>query len=138
MPAKDLFHNTVNNALQKDGWVITDDPLHLKYGGLHLYVDLGAEKILAAERAGQQIAVEIKSFAQLSPANEFHKALGQFIGYRFVLKQQQPERVLYLAVPHEIYQGFLNFPYVKALSEEYQVRYLIYSISQEEIVKWLT
>lgn len=92
MPAKDFFHNTVKNALQKDGWVITDDPLHLKYGGLNLYVDLGAEKILAAEKAGQKIAMEIKSFTQLSPVNEFHKALGQFMGYRLVLKQQ-PERI---------------------------------------------
>ncbi len=54
MPAKDLFHDTVKNALQKEGWVITDDPLHLKYGGLNLYVDLGVEKILAAEKAGQK------------------------------------------------------------------------------------
>jgi XisH protein len=138
MPAKDLFHDTVKKALQKEGWLITDDPLHLKYGGLNLYVDLGAEKILAAEKAGQKIAVEIKSFAQLSPTNEFHKALGQFLGYRLVLKQQQPERFLYLAIPNEIYQGFLNFPYAKALSEEYQVKYLVYSVMQETIVKWLT
>lgn len=118
--------------------MITDDPLHLKYGGLNLYVALGAEKILAAEQAGQKIAVEIKSFAQLSLTNEFHKALGQFLGYRWVLKQQQPERLLYLAILNEIYLGFLNFPYAKALSEEYQVKYLVYSVTQETIVKWLT
>ncbi|MBM4256452.1 MAG: hypothetical protein FJ147_11235 [Deltaproteobacteria bacterium] len=29
MPAKDISHNTVRNALLKDGWVITHDPLHL-------------------------------------------------------------------------------------------------------------
>jgi hypothetical protein len=30
MAAKDVFHNVVKTALQKDGWVITDDPLTLR------------------------------------------------------------------------------------------------------------
>lgn len=29
--AKDLFHNTVKTALQKDGWQITHDPYQLRY-----------------------------------------------------------------------------------------------------------
>jgi hypothetical protein len=29
MPAKDIYHETVKNALIKDGWTITDDPLKL-------------------------------------------------------------------------------------------------------------
>lgn len=40
MPAKDIFHNTVRLALEKDGWVITDDPLHLKVGGTEMYIYL--------------------------------------------------------------------------------------------------
>ncbi|NEQ14507.1 MAG: fatty-acid oxidation protein subunit alpha, partial [Moorea sp. SIO3E2] len=41
MPAKDIFHDTVKNALIKEGWIITDDPLYLDYGGVDMYVDLG-------------------------------------------------------------------------------------------------
>ncbi|MFN9868505.1 MAG: element excision factor XisH family protein, partial [Pseudanabaena sp.] len=29
MPAKDIYHDNVCNALIKDGWTITDDPLVL-------------------------------------------------------------------------------------------------------------
>jgi hypothetical protein len=43
MPAKDIFHNTVKSALQKEGWQITDDPLRLKWGFRELFVDLGAK-----------------------------------------------------------------------------------------------
>ncbi|MEQ8468419.1 MAG: element excision factor XisH family protein [Coleofasciculus sp. E1-EBD-02] len=50
MPAKDLFHNTVRTALEKDGWRITDDPLFLKVDSLDFYVDLAAERMLAAEK----------------------------------------------------------------------------------------
>ena len=76
MPTKDIFHNAVKNALIKDGWTITDDPLYLDYGGIHMYVDLGAEKIIAAEKDTEKIAIEIKSFVQASMTYEFHTALG--------------------------------------------------------------
>lgn len=42
MSARDLYHALVVNALEKDGWLVTDDPLYLKYGDRKLYVDLGA------------------------------------------------------------------------------------------------
>lgn len=73
MPAKDFYHNTVRNALIKDGWKITDDPLILKIGERSKFVDLGAEKLIAAERDSQKIAVEIKSFLSPSPIKEIIK-----------------------------------------------------------------
>lgn len=30
MPAKDLFHQAVRHALEKEGWIITYDPLHIR------------------------------------------------------------------------------------------------------------
>ncbi len=62
MPAKDIYHNEVKNALIKDGWTITDDPYFIKYEDAELYADQAAEKPIAAERQGQKIVVEIKSF----------------------------------------------------------------------------
>ena len=50
MPARDIYHNQVKNALIKAGWEITDDPLSIQFGGIDLYVDLGAEKLIAAEK----------------------------------------------------------------------------------------
>lgn len=62
MPARDIFHDAVRTALEKDGWVITADPLILVVGIRSVFVDLGAEKLIAAERGTEKIAVEIKSF----------------------------------------------------------------------------
>ena len=64
MPAKDHFHDHVRTALKKDGWTITDDPLTIVLEGTrdNLFVDLGAERLIAAEKAAQKIAVEVKSF----------------------------------------------------------------------------
>lgn len=80
--ARDLFHDAVKNALIKDGWLITDDPFSLKVGDSELYIDLGAERLIAAERNNEKIAVEIKSFVGNSSVNDFHLAVGQFINYK--------------------------------------------------------
>lgn len=109
MPAKDIFHDAVKNALIKDGWTITDDPFNLDVGGVEMAVDLGAEKLLAAKKADQKIAVEIKSFIAPSNIYELHTAVGQFIHYRIALSVKEPKRVLFLAVPDDIYKTFLVF-----------------------------
>ena len=78
MAAKDIFHPIVCSALEKEGWTITHDPLYLKVDEDKLYVDLGAENnLLGAEKYGQKIAVEIKSFLGISLISDFHEAMGQ-------------------------------------------------------------
>ncbi len=67
MPAKDIYHETVKNAMVKDGWKITHDPFRIRLArGKNLFVDLGAERLIAAEKGLEKIAVEIKSFRQAS------------------------------------------------------------------------
>jgi len=61
MSAKDVIHDSVKNALIKDGWVITHDPFTIKYKDATLFADLAAQRTLAAEKAGNKILVEIKS-----------------------------------------------------------------------------
>lgn len=102
MPAKDIYHEIVKEALVKEGWTITHDPYTLEMdAGERLYVDLGAEKLLAAEKENEKIAVEIKSFNSLSPYTDFHQALGQYVSYQLLLEDQDPDRKLYLAIPSE-------------------------------------
>lgn len=95
MPALDRLHQTVKNALVKDGWTITNDPLVLKLPGRTLMVDLGAEKILLAEKESRQIAVEIKVFGSLSLMADLQQAVGQHTVYRKVLAQHYPQYELY-------------------------------------------
>lgn len=49
MSAKDIFHNTVRSALEKERWIITNDPLFIKVENLNFFIDLAGEKIIAAE-----------------------------------------------------------------------------------------
>jgi hypothetical protein len=136
--AKDLFHNNVKTALQKDGWNITHDPYQLRYGAADIFIDLAAEESIAAEKEGRKIAVEVKSFAGGSTISEFHTALGQFLNYRIALEvSEEPERILYLAVPVDTYQMFLRFETAKTVIERYAVRLIIYNPNHEAIDRWI-
>lgn len=106
MSARDLFHDIVKKALQQEGWQITHDPYALSTDDFDLAIDLGAEQVIAAEQGEIQIAVEIKSFLGPSKISEFYGALGQFIAYRTALRKQDPQRILYLATPENLYGKF--------------------------------
>jgi len=136
--ARDLFHNCVKTALQKDGWSITHDPYQLRYGATDVYIDLAAEEAIAAEKEGRKIAVEVKSFAGGSTISEFHTALGQFLNYRIALEiSDEPERVLYLAVPSDTYQLFLSFEPAKTVIKRYGVQLIVYDPDQEVLEQWI-
>ena len=136
--ARDLFHYTVRLALEKDGWTITDDPLSLEYGGVGIQIDLGGEKLIAAQRNTDKIAVEIKNFVTASKISEFHTALGQFINYRTVLRLEEPDRILYLAVPLIVYDSFFNLPFTKLVVSENHIKILVYNVELEEIDTWIS
>jgi len=137
MSAKDFFHDAVKSALQKDGWIITDDPLYLKLGDDQLRVDLAAERLIAAQRDREKIAVEVKSFLSPSTISEFHTALGQFLNYRVVLQVQQPERTLYLAVTEEIYRTFFRRDLAQLSIQTYQVKMIVFKPVTEVILQWI-
>lgn len=136
MPSKDIFHQSVRTALEKDGWTITHDPLHLKVDDIEFFIDLGAERILAAQKEGQRIAVEIQSFVGASEVTEFHLALGQTLNYRLALKKEAPERILYLAISQDTYQDFFSRQFIQDSLKEYQIKLLIFTFITKEIVLW--
>lgn len=134
---KDLYHDQVRSALQKDGWKITDDPYELRVGGVEMYIDLGAEQLIAAQRGSTKIAVEIKSFVNPSTISEFHAAHGQFLDYRYALESEEPERMLYLAVPDAVYRTFFTLKFIQQVTQRSQIKLLTYDPSEESIVQWI-
>jgi hypothetical protein len=137
MPVRDIYHDTVKKALIKDGWTITHDPLVLKWGLKDLYVDLGAERLLAAEKEGRKIAVEVKSFVGESEVDDLEDAVGKFILYHDILDRTEPDRVLYLAVRQAVHVSVFEEPIGRILLENQRVRLIIFDPQAEVIVKWI-
>ena len=137
MPAKDIYHDHVKNALIKDGWTITHDPLTLKWGKKDVYIDLGAEQIIAAQKIERKIAVEIKSFVGESEVEDLKNALGQYILYHDILVRTQPDRILYLAIRESTYADIFEEPIGEILLENHRVKLIIFDPKKEETVKWI-
>ncbi len=135
--AKDIYHNTVKTALEKDEWIITSELFRFSIGSRSVYIDLIAEKLLVAEKEGRKIAVEIKSFLSPSPVNDLENALGQYILYRDTLERLEPERILYLAIREEVYTDFFKEEIAQMVVENNHLKLIIFDVEKEEVVRWI-
>jgi len=116
---------------------ITHDPFPIDYGDVQMQIDLGAERLLAAERDAEKIAVEVKSFINPSAISEFHTAVGQYLNYRRALRVQEPIRTLYLAVPSQTYEEFFRLRFIQEGVIEYQLYLVVYDLEDRRIVQWI-
>jgi len=137
MPARDIYHNNVIHALEKEQWIVTHDPLHLKWGAKDMYIDIGAEKLILAEKASEKIGVEVKSFLGHSQMQDLEQAVGQYIIYEDVLRQLQPERKLYLAISEEIWSDVFAEPIGQLLIASRKIQLLVFDTNNEVITQWI-
>ena len=133
---RDKVHQHVVNALRKDGWTITDDPLKVVWRKRKLNVDLGAEKVIAAEKENRKIAVEIKSFLSKNDLEDLYQSLGQYILYRKALRKEDPLRTLFLAIDRQVFLQQFDDSEGEALRAEEGVNLLVFDKRTEEIVLW--
>jgi XisH protein len=137
--AKDVYHDVVKNAIIKDGWTITHDPMTLTDKALNIdyEIDLGAEKLIAAERGTEKIAIEVKSFLRASLVHEFHAAFGQYLIYAEGLKALEPDRKLYLALPEYTYLRLKEHPFLLGVITAYNLSIVVYDIDNQSVLSWI-
>jgi XisH protein len=54
----------------------------------------------------------------------------------FALLQEDPERVLYLAIPEDAYDRLFTLQFIQDALRYNEVRYLVYDVQAEIIVQW--
>ncbi len=137
MPRLDIYHNIVKRALQKDNWIITNDPLILQVGLKRLYIDLGANKLLGAKKGKLEIAVEIKSFQGKSDINDLEQAFGQYSLYKHVLVAKQSKRILYLAISSETYNSIFTSEIGQILLDNKALNLIVFDAEKEILLQWI-
>ncbi|MEG4067002.1 element excision factor XisH family protein [Microcoleus sp. Pol11C2] len=130
-----MYHDTVKRALQKDGWTITHDPFPLQIGRKRLSADLGAERLINAEKGTEKIVVEVKSFVGRSDVKDLEQALGQYILYRQVLNEMRIDRSLYLAIPQPIFNSVFTIELGQVLLKNQIVKLIVFDDKSEAIVQ---
>ena len=137
MPWLDKFHEQVKSALEKDGWTITHDPYFMSYGSKRLFVDLGVETLLSAEKGSRKIAAEIKTFTGASDVHDLEQAVGQYVVYQQVLSREDNERQLFLAVPNYAADAIFSAELGKLMLENKVLSLMVFNPKTEEITQWL-
>lgn len=135
--ARDIFHPIVREALERDGWCITHDPYSVKTMGKDFAIDLAAEQMVAAERDKDKITIEVKSFVSPSISYEFHTVMGQYLNYHTFMEIQEPERVLYLAVAKNIYNGFFVEEGTQLILSKFSINTVVIDSESKTIEAWM-
>ncbi len=136
--AKDIIHNQVKNALIKDGWTITADLFRVEFEELEIFADLAAERTpIVAEKQGQKIIVEIKTFAGRSFIRELEQALGQYDLYFEMLTLTEFNHELYLAISEFVYEEFFQRKGTATIIQRKHLKLLVVNLNKEEVVRWI-
>ncbi|MEM1121558.1 MAG: element excision factor XisH family protein [Bacteroidota bacterium] len=135
--ARDLIHHQVRRALEKEGWVITDDPFRLNANGVNLEIDIGAERVIAAQKGEEKIFIEIKTLNQRSILYAFYAAFGQYICYRDAIEENDMDNPLFLAIPLSAFKRIEENEFILNRLSKHGIRAVIVDTTSEKITKWI-
>ncbi len=136
MTAIDVCEPQIIRALEKDGWQIVEKPYQIKVDRRTVFADFSVRHV---NEDGERtvIIMEVKCFTNpKADLTEFYTAIGQYQFYQAALISIEDDFPLYLAIPHEAYQRFLQNPVLLATFELAQVKFVIVDIVQEAVIQW--
>jgi len=137
MSKRDSIHDAVRESLENDGWIITDDPLKVRTGGTFFRMDLGAEKVIIAERGTTKIAVEIKSLTKVSLIYDFYEAFGQYMFYRDAFSDEAIDRTIYMAVSELGWKRIQRIPFILKRIKQYQIKMIVVDLYKNQLIEWI-
>lgn len=72
------------------------------------------------------------------PSNiyDFYAVLGQMIGYQIGLSIQEPERVLFLAIPAFIYEEMKTEAIYHLALEQQNIHFLVFDTLTNQVILW--
>jgi hypothetical protein len=139
MAARDLYYDLVKNALRKDGWRITHNPLRLRLATHDTQTGQGEaaeEALLGAEKDERKIAVAVKSFVDRGAAADLQRVLEHLRLYRTRLHATAPDHTLYLAVRQTTYRDSFTGTVGAQLLANQPILFLVFDPRTKAIVNW--
>ena len=135
MPAKDLYHDAVVNALRKDGWRILKEQFRLVIENRKAWLDIRASK----QQPREVIFIEVKSFENIpSQVAYLQQILGQYLLYRAIIEEREQNEDLFLAIPGHAYEGIFSEEIGKFVIRRFQLKIVVFDAEKETIIQWIT
>jgi hypothetical protein len=139
MVAPDLYYDLVKQALRKDGWRITHNPLRLRVPAHDTQIGQGEaaeEPLLAAEKDERKIAVAVKSFVGRYDVEDLQMVLARLGRYHIRLHETVPDRAFYLAVRQTTYRDYFTGATGAQLLAGQPILCMVFDPRTEAIVNW--
>ncbi len=127
--ANDKLLPSVKAALLAAGWTIKEGAITIRKAGYQFQIDVSADK------DGEKVAIEVKSWLS-NFVYDWHQALGQYLTYYALLFKKDPDRVLYLAVPEDVYKEHFINELFQEFTALYSVNLFIFNQRTNSIVSW--
>jgi hypothetical protein len=138
MPAQDLYHDVVRDALRQDGWRITHTALQLKVRAESRAEELWEGPWLIADKDERKVAVAVDSFVGHSNLVDITQTWRQLGLSRPQLHAMDADRVVYLAVRQATYSAcFAGGEGELVLAKEH-MRLLVFDPRTEAIIQWVS
>ena len=134
--ANDIIHEPVRDAIDGAGWTITDEHYTVQFAEFTMLADLAAERVIAAERGKEKIAVEIKSFVKRSKVQDVRDSLGQYVMYRAFLAEVEPDRKLFMAISTQTEREIFQLNAVQFLVKQFAISLIVVDVTKKEVVSW--
>ncbi len=93
--------------------------------------------MIGIRRGDQRIAIEIKQFKGQSQVTDLEQAIGQYLLYKILLNQVDPDRDLYLAISETTYNDMFIEPIGQLAIAKIPPKLLIINIEHREIIQWI-
>ena len=71
-----------------------------------------------------------------SIAYALHNLVGQYVNYRLGLKLQEPDRILFVAIPLDVYKVLANQAFFQLIVAENKMHIIVYEPETETINAW--
>lgn len=137
MPRRDIYHYQIRRALEKDGWIVTHDPMQIVWEEKPYAIDLATERLIAVERGEEKLAVEIKCFIGQNFSFDFYEAMGQYDSYFFALADLEPDRTTILAIPSIAYDKYFVKKHVWRLLALKNIPIVVVDTDKEIVIQWI-
>ncbi|MEZ4637364.1 MAG: element excision factor XisH family protein [Caldilineaceae bacterium] len=69
--------------------------------------------------------------------SELEQAIGQYVLYRLLLNQVDPERILFLAVPKKAYRELFSEPIGELVIKDLPLNLLVVDVEEDEVKTWI-
>jgi hypothetical protein len=132
MPAEDFYHQTVVAALEKAGWYVVRRQPRLQLAERWLWIDM------IVGRDDERIYMEVKGFEVGAQIEYLAAAIGKYLLYRAVLDETNITIPLYMAVPHQAYEGILSEPIGRLAIQKTQLKLVVFDPVKMEVIRWET